>query len=525
LVDPLVDLPAWLLVAGPLVLLLAGLLPARTASRHAAWVQIAATAGTTLSLAAAAAAAVLLASRGGIATRTLGGAGLGFSLYFDALSLTVFALVAFVGALVVRFSRHYLDGDPRQGEFTARLALTLGSVLLLIAAGNLLQFAIAWVATSLGLNRLLLFYRDRPAAVLAARKKFVASRLADLCLGFALVLLYRSLGSLDYATLFAAIDARIVPMSVMTPVALLLGCAALLKSAQFPLHGWLLEVMETPTPVSALLHAGVINAGGFLLLRFADLVTSVPVAQGLLVCVAGFTALFASVVMLTQTSVKLSLAWSTIAQMGFLLLQCGLGAWASAVLHIVAHSLYKAHAFLSSGSVLDLARASWSPSPGGGPHRARLLIALPLALGVTAWIAAQFDALLPQRPGAFVLAAVMVMGITHLMANAIDERSNPYVVVRTVATAALVAAVWFALHAGAEHVLAAVLPATQPLGGPLQALLPALVILSFAALTLFQAGLADRQLSPRWRNWYVHVANGFYVNTVANRLALRLWPT
>ncbi len=307
----------------------------------------------------------------------------------------------------------------------------------------MLQFALAWMATSLALNRLLLFYPDRPAAILAARKKFIASRIGDAlhrrspccCFG-------RSFGSLEYGTLFAGLrgrSARRLPGGI-TVAAFLLVIAALLKSAQFPLHGWLIEVMETPTPVSALLHAGIINAGGFLLLRFADVLVLATPALDMLVIVGGFTALFGSVVMLTQSAVKVSLAWSTIAQMGFMMLQCGLGAWPAALLHIVAHSLYKAHAFLSSGSVIDIARASWSPSPGGAPHPARIGIAVGLVLALAlAWWPACSGSTLDRQPGVFALGTIMLLGLTHLVAQSIDERPNLFVIARTLALAGLVA--------------------------------------------------------------------------------------
>jgi hypothetical protein len=177
----------------------------------------------------------------------------------------------------------------------------------------------------------------------------------------------------------------------------LLALAAMLKSAQFPTHGWLTEVMETPTPVSALLHAGVINAGGFLLIRFADVMLLAPGVLAVLVMIGGFTALFGGLVMLTQSAVKTSLAWSTVAQMGFMILQCGLALFPLALLHIVAHSLYKAHAFLASGQ----ARSIWSRRSGGParchperrggerlPHRARDLCVVGFIFGFDRQIAA-----------------------------------------------------------------------------------------------------------------------------------------
>jgi NAD(P)H-quinone oxidoreductase subunit 5 len=280
-------------------------------------------------------------------------------------------------------------------------------VLGVISAGNLAFLILAWIATSVGLNTLLLFYRERPAAQLAAKTKFIASRLGDLFLICAAASLWMSFGTLAFPELFAA--ARTAPSGTLALPAIFIVLAALLKSAQLPFHGWLVEVMETPTPVSALLHAGVINAGGFLVLRLADIVAPSESALHILSLVGGATALFGSIVMLTQTSVKAALAYSTIAQMGFMMLECGLGAFAAALLHILAHSLYKAHAFLSSGSVIDLARASWTPSPGGQPHPARFALALAASVPVAFAVGGMFHAGILDNPGAATLATILLM--------------------------------------------------------------------------------------------------------------------
>ena len=361
----------WLVALGPAALLAVGLASReRTYARaqlHARW----AYGASLFAMCLAVAAAVAFFRLGALRTGTFGVAGVGIGIYVDGLSAILLLLVCFVSSVVTRYSRHYLQGDPNQARFTRWLCWTLAAVLILIISGNLLQFALAWVATSIGLHRLLLFYPDRQAAILASRKKFIASRLGDLCLLSAMVLLYRIFGSLDYSMIFAGTQSAVGELAKaqwVDTTALLLVVAALLKSAQFPLHGWLTEVMETPTPVSALLHAGIINAGGFLVLRFSSLIAQSGPALYTLAIVGGFTALFGSVVMLTQTSIKVSLTFSTIAQMGFMMLQCGLGAFSAALLHIVAHSLYKAHAFLSSGSVINLARADRSLNAGARPH-------------------------------------------------------------------------------------------------------------------------------------------------------------
>lgn len=456
-----------------------------------------------------------------------GATGMELTVYYDAFSAVMALLVSFVGMIVVGYSQSYLRGDPGQGRFVKWLCLTLAAVLTLIISGNLLQFTLAWVASSLCLHQLLVFYKDRRAARLAARKKFIASRLGDLSLISAMVLVYWLFGSLDFATIFAAADSlrdgRSLPWSVHV-VAVLLVIGAMLKSAQFPFHGWLTEVMETPTPVSALLHAGIINAGGFLILRLSDVISlSIPALE-MLAIVGGFTALFGSVVMLTQTSVKVSLAWSTIAQMGFMMLQCGLGAFSAAALHIVAHSLYKAHAFLSSGSVIDLSRASWVARPHGKPHPARLGLALAGAVGITWAVSFAFGASLTRAPGVFALGAIVVMGVTHLVANAIDERPSAFVIARSAALAAVVAVAYFSLQLGAEHLLAGSLPAKQALRGPLDLTIVAMVLSVFGAVTVLQNTMPYRMHDPKWQALYVHLFNGFYVNAITNRLVQRVWP-
>ncbi|MFN5412550.1 NADH-quinone oxidoreductase subunit L [Bradyrhizobium sp.] len=496
----------WLAMSGPAALLAASLLPAiKPDLSHQAVNRMAAVASGVTG-AAAFATAIGVATSGALHTPALAISGIGFGLYLDSVSATMFCLVSFIGAIVLRYSFTYMDGDPGQIRFIRLMCLTLAAVLTLAISGNLLQFTLAWSATSLALHRLLVFYAERPAAVIAARKKFLASRLGDLFLVAAMLLLYAAFGSLDYESMFSAAQAMrgqgAIPLGVQI-AAVLMVFAGLLKSAQFPVHGWLIEVMETPTPVSALLHAGIINAGGFLVLRFTDVISLSLTSMDLLAVIGGFTALFGSVVMLTQTSIKVSLAWSTIAQMGFMMMECGLGAFAAALLHIVAHSLYKAHAFLSSGSVIDIARASWTPSPGGKPHPFRLIFSI---------------------AGVFALGAVLLLGLIHLVANGIDERPNAYVVVRTLALAAVVAAAYFGLQLVAEQMFAGALPKTEALRGPLGIAIVSLIVLSFATVTFLQGMVPKHATEPRWQALYVHVANGFYVNTITNRLVLHYWP-
>ena len=517
----------WLIALGPVAFILVGFWK-RPKVRRAARVTRRAIRAGFLSLSIAIVTGICVAAFGSLRTGTLGVAGIGFGLYLDSLSSAMFCLVSFVGLIVVAYSRNYMDGDPRHDRFTQYLCQTLAAVLLLIVSGNLFQLALAWIATSVALQKLLLFYSERRAAAMAGRKKFIASRLGDVCIVAAMVFLYRAFGSADYAVVFSGATAlrttgAAVPMS-LEAAALLLVFAALFKSAQFPTHGWLCEVMETPTPVSALLHAGIINAGGFLILRFSRVVSLSQFSLETLAIIGGLTALFGSIVMLTQTSIKVTLAYSTIAQMGFMMLECGLAAFPAALLHILAHSLYKAHAFLSSGSVIDIARASWTPSPGGKPHPDRQLFAVTGVLVVAVVLGRIFGASPTERPGVFALGAVLLLGLIHLVSSGIDERPNAFVVGRTLLYAVVVGSAYFALQFLAERLFAGSLPANQGLHGPFAVVIVAVVVASFAVVTFLQGLVPSDGGSPRWQALYALVSNGFYANTLANRLILRLWP-
>jgi NAD(P)H-quinone oxidoreductase subunit 5 len=514
---------SYLVLLAPASLLLVWLLSTSASGPRPRSVLVAATVATGLSLAIAIAAAIAVATQGAATGALIGAAGLGLSVRLDAISSTMFLLVAFVGVIVVRFSRNYLDGDDRQGYFTGGLSLTLASVMLLVLAGNVSHLVFAWIATSLSLHRLLLFYRDRPVAIIAARKKFITARIGDACLIAAAFLLTSAFGTTDIATMLDAArglgadTATLARPDGVFVATLLIACAALLKSAQFPTHGWLPEVMETPTPVSALLHAGIINAGGFLVIRFADVMLLSMPSLHVLAIVGGFTALFGGIVMLTQTSVKVSLAWSTVSQMGFMLLQCGLGAFSLAMLHIVAHSLYKAHAFLSSGSVIDIARSAWVPNLEVRPRAARLAASLVLALALYGGIGVLFGLVTAESAAVLTLGAIMIMGLTLLIKQSMRGGARVAVVARVVAAAGGATVAYFLLHLGTEALFASTLPPI-PTPDVIDLAVMALALVSFGAVTLLQV-LAPVWVSQRaWQTARVHLANGFYVNALFNRL-------
>ncbi|MEJ2604681.1 MAG: NADH-quinone oxidoreductase subunit L, partial [Gammaproteobacteria bacterium] len=260
----------------------------------------------------------------------------------EPVSLVVGLMVAFLGWVIVRYSRRYLEGEAEQVRYVAALSFTVAATATVVVTEHLAVLLGAWAASSLGLHQLLTFYRERPGALIAAHKKFLVSRASELCVIAALILIGLEVGTLDLqgiAAHVAAVEDLPVALNV---AAVLLALTAILKSAQLPLHGWLIQVMEAPTPVSALLHAGIVNIGGYVLIRVAELITASPAAGTLLVIAGSSTAVLAGLVMMTRISIKVRLAWSTCAQMGFLLMEVGLGLYDLALLHLVAHSLYKA---------------------------------------------------------------------------------------------------------------------------------------------------------------------------------------
>ncbi|HTY94040.1 MAG TPA: proton-conducting transporter membrane subunit, partial [Steroidobacteraceae bacterium] len=180
-------------------------------------------------------------------------------------------LIAFLGWVIGAYSRRYLRGEPGQSRFAIPYLATLAAVSAVAASSNLGVLIVAWAASSAGLHHLLTFYRERPAAVIVAHKKFLASRLAEVLLLIAAILLYREWGTLDMAVITAHARVGMPLPRTAGAAAVLIGAAVLLKCAQLPLHGWLIQVMEAPTPVSALLHAGVVNLGGYVLIRLAPL--------------------------------------------------------------------------------------------------------------------------------------------------------------------------------------------------------------------------------------------------------------
>ena len=499
----------------PLALLVIALLLSRRqvargdASLH--WPELAALAGVGIGLLSA----LLLATEGPNGSPTLGAGGFGLSVRTDVVSVAMSLTVAFVGWVVLRFSRTALDGEAGQAGFLAAMSATLACVLLLVTAGNLVQLVLAWIAIGAGLNRLLLFYPDRPRARRAARKKRVSGILGGAALVGAAAILAHGYGTGDIGEIAMAARAGLTPDWLWLAAALL-AVAAIFKSALVPTHGWLTEVMEAPTPVSALLHAGVVNAGGFLLIRFADVLLAAPGVLAVLALVGGFSALLGAAVALTQPSVKTALAWSTCAQMGFMVLQCGLALFPLALLHIVAHSLYKAHAFLASGGAVEQVARIRRPGPVAVPDLRAVAKAFAIALAIYVAIGAVFG-IADKSAQAVALGAILIFGVAYLIAQGLADAAPRALTWRVAALSAVATVAYFAFQGLAVLISFGTLPATPAPDG----LIWAVIVLSvggFGLAAFAQATFPLWASHPAAAGLRVHLMNGLYLNALTDRI-------
>ncbi|PSQ88974.1 MAG: oxidoreductase [Bacteroidetes bacterium QH_2_63_10] len=297
----------------------------------------------------------------------------------DGLTRVMAVVTTFVSGIVHSFSRRYMAGAKHLNRFYARLfALTL-IVLLLTAANHLVLFALAWTAMGWVLADLIGHVRGWPQAR-------AASRYAR---GFFLggsALLAGALGRLGVQTGTWTIDGVLaavgtLPMPVVVTASILLILAAMIQSALVPFHRWLLSSMTAPTPVSGFMHAGLVNAGGVLLARFAPVVFELSAVMLGIVFVGGLSALLGQTWMLVQTDIKRQLGASTVAQMGFMVLQCGLGFIPAAIAHLLLHGFYKAYLFLASGSVVEYTRPEGAERPAPSLLSGVVTVATALAGG------------------------------------------------------------------------------------------------------------------------------------------------
>jgi NADH-quinone oxidoreductase subunit L len=302
-----------------------------------------------------------------------GDANIGFTLQADALTAMMLVMITFISSLIAIFSVGYMHGDEGYARFFAEIALFIFSMTGLVLADNFILLYAFWEGVGLCSYLLIGFWFTKPSAALAARKAFLVTRLGDIGFLIGILVIWsqftlggRHLWSLDYSTIFHSVRDPSF-QGPLTAACLLLFCGAVGKSAQFPLHVWLPDAMEGPTPVSALIHAAtMVTAGVYLVARCTPLFEPAPDAQLTVACIGGFTALLTSLIALTQNDLKRVLAYSTISQLGYMFLGLGSAtrtnphlpdafvtvAVTAALFHLFTHAFFKALLFLASGSVM-----------------------------------------------------------------------------------------------------------------------------------------------------------------------------
>ena len=381
----------------------------------------------------------------------------------SGLAAAIAGLTLFVAAIVVLFSQRYMRADLRPGAYFGAIGALLACVLAFVLTGNLAVFAGAWIGSGLLLARLIGHVGQLAESGPAMRRAAATFAIGDSALVAALAILWWHGGSLQIDEVLAA--TATMPPSLALLAALLLVIAAGARCALPPFSGWLLSSMTAPTPISALMHAGLVNAGGFLLIRFAPVLEAAPLARIGAVVLGLVAALYGIGIMAVRPDIKRSLAGSTVSQMGFMVLNCGLGAYSAALWHILAHGLFKAWLFLGSGSSVGMKPAR--PGRDLAPQVSHAIAVTTLvAAFVAGWAGVLSAGMVPLALG---LATAIAM-----LAGAMQGDGS----VRGKLVLALSCAGLMALYAGGLRIAHAVLGPDAP------ALLPAPALIALLAAFL-----------------------------------------
>lgn len=426
-------------------------------------------------------------------------------LKLDVLSGLIAATVSTIGIIVTRYSVRYLEDDPNQVDFRKNLTRTITFVLLMLMSSNLFLLFISWVGASYFLHQLLTHFSNREGAIKAAQQKFWVSRFGDLFIISAGIIVFVTFKTLEFETLFEMIKNPTFVLenhSLISAASILIVLGAMTKSAQFPFHYWLPNTMETPTPVSAIMHAGIINGGGYLVIRMSPLLSTAPLALSILAIVGGFTAFWATIVMFTQSNVKRNLAYSTIAQMGFMMLQCGLGAFSIAVVHIIGHAFYKAYAFLASGTATDFGRLNrYFPKPKLSQSLwAPFILAFLSISAVLAGLNMTGKNIL-EEPGVTVLLLVLSLAASQIILNGKYK-------LRALSMAAFIVALYLGLSQTMKVLLAGITPTTVQFEGYLAGTTLIICAGFFVVLYLFQNSLDRISETKIGKQIYVRALKG-----------------
>ena len=290
------------------------------------------------------------------------------SIVVDPLSVFMMLIVTGVGGLIIAYSIGYMHGDDEERRYFAYMALFVFSMLLLVQGGNLILLLAGWGMVGLSSYLLIGFWHERPSAVAAAKKAFIVNAVGDATFALALFLLIKQTGSVGYQDVFSSVNGLSSTSQILIALGLLGGAVA--KSAQLPLHTWLPDAMEGPTPVSALIHAAtMVTAGVYLIVRTAAIFEVAPDVQRTAAALGAITLVAAGLIALVQTDIKRVIAYSTMSQIGYMFLGVGLGAYAGGMFHLLTHAFFKALLFLAAGIVIHALAGEQDIRKMGGLRR------------------------------------------------------------------------------------------------------------------------------------------------------------
>ncbi|MYW94046.1 NADH-quinone oxidoreductase subunit L [Amycolatopsis rubida] len=352
-----------------------------------------------------------------------------FGLRIDALSLTFVLLITGVGMLIHFYSIGYMEDDEGRYRFFAYLNLFVASMLILVLGNSFVTLYLGWEGVGLASYLLIGWYQNRPSAATAAKKAFLMNRVGDVGLALAIFLMFKYVGSTGYAQVFEGVAQGKIPPGAITAIAILLLLGACGKSGQFPLQAWLPDAMEGPTPVSALIHAAtMVTAGVYLVARSNVIFTATPDGRLVVTLVGAVTLLLGCIVGCAYDDIKKVLAYSTVSQIGYMMLAVGLGPgiYALGIMHLVAHGFFKAGLFLGAGSVMHGMNDEVDMRKFGGLAKKMPITFVTFGLGYLAIIGFPFltgyytkDAIIEAAFGqegwrgwAFGLATVLGAGLT-----------------------------------------------------------------------------------------------------------------
>ncbi len=433
-----------------------------------------------------------------------------FHWRIDKVSIVFFTMVSVIGWTVLSFSKNYLWGDKKQQIFTARLIFTIASVLLLMISGDVVLFFAGWVLSGYGLRKLISLYDDRKYAIITGKKKKIMSMLSASLLLVAFLIIVISTGQWDLNNIFLTSSSHAIDQSTLEWAAFFLALAAIVKSAHIPFHGWVLGMMEAPTPVSGILHAGLLNAGPFLIIRFSTLFDQVSLAPDILIIWGGLSAMYGTLVSFYQPAAKTRLSYSSIGHMGFSTMLSGLGLYPAAVLHLIGHSFYKAHTFLSSGSEIDKYRiiqtrhiyfaklTKWHIISGFATGVVLFLIFSKLFKGT----------FFPYYPF-FVLGFIITIGISAFIVNTSVYSSYFKGLMNMSLFTITVFLSFFLFETGAEYIIPVSIKNFEHDYWLFAS--TTFIMIMFILLALYAVMLKWRYLPPIPK-WDVYVRNGFYLH-------------